>query len=133
MRKYGKISKEEVKYELFEVDDAKMIMVAFGTAARIAKAAIRRTREQGMKVGLIRPISLWPFPSKIIRDLSKRSRHFLVFEMNMGQMVEDVRLSLEGAGEVHFYGRPGGVVSTPLELSRVISSQYYQKRLNLRP
>ena len=130
MRKYGKITKEEVKCELFEAGDAKMIIVAFGTAARIAKAAIRRTREQGMKVGLARPISLWPFPSKTIRDLSKRTRHFLVFEMNMGQMVEDVRLSLEGAGEVHFYGRPGGVVSTPLELSRVISSQYYKKKLN---
>jgi 2-oxoglutarate ferredoxin oxidoreductase subunit alpha len=121
--------KEEVRYEVHEADDAKMIVVAFGTAARIAKGAIKRVREQGFKVGLIRPISLWPFPNKIIREFSKKVRHFFVFEMNMGQMVEDVRLAIEGSGEVHFYGRPGGIILTPLELSRVISSQYYQKRL----
>ncbi len=129
MRKYEKIMKEEVRYEVHEADDANMIVVAFGTAARIAKGAIKRVREQGFKVGLIRPISLWPFPNKIIREFSKKVRHFFVFEMNMGQMVEDVRLAIEGSGEVHFYGRPGGIILTPLELSRVISSQYYQKRL----
>ena len=129
MRKYERIAKEETRWETVNTDDAKLIVVAFGTAARIAKGAIKRVREQGLKVGLIRPISLWPFPSKMIRELSKKARHFLVFEMNMGQMVEDVRLALEGSGEVRFYGRPGGVVPTPLELARVISSQYYQKRL----
>jgi 2-oxoglutarate ferredoxin oxidoreductase subunit alpha len=80
-------------------------------------------------VGLIRPISLWPFPSRVIKEFSKKVKHFFVFEMNMGQMVEDVKLGLEGNGEVHFYGRPGGVILTPLEIARVISSQYYQKRL----
>jgi 2-oxoglutarate ferredoxin oxidoreductase subunit alpha len=130
MRKYEKISKDQVRYETFGLEDAKMIVVAFGTAARIAKGAIKRVREQGLRVGLIRPISLWPFPSKAIREYAKEIKHFFVFEMNMGQMVEDVKLSLEGSGEVHFYGRPGGVVPTPLELSRVISSQYYQKRLD---
>ena len=129
MRKYERISKDEVRYETFALNDAKMIIVAFGTAARIAKGAIKRVREQGLKVGLIRPISLWPFPSKILKEHAKRTRHFVVFEMNMGQMVEDVKLALEGSAEVHFYGRPGGTISTPLELSRVISSQYYQKRL----
>jgi 2-oxoglutarate/2-oxoacid ferredoxin oxidoreductase subunit alpha len=129
MRKYERISKDEVRYERFATDDAKMIVVAFGTAARIAKGAIKRVREQGLKVGLIRPISLWPFPSKTIKDASKKTRHFFVFEMNMGQMLEDVRLALEGSGEVRFYGRPGGIIPTPLELSRVITSQYYKKRL----
>jgi 2-oxoglutarate/2-oxoacid ferredoxin oxidoreductase subunit alpha len=129
MRKYQRIAKDEVRYERFATEDAKMIVVAFGTAARIAKGAIKRVREQGLKVGLIRPISLWPFPSKTIRDASKKTRHFFVFEMNMGQMLEDVRLALEGAGEVHFYGRPGGIIPTPLELSRAITSQYFQKRL----
>ena len=129
MRKYEKIIKEETRWETFECHDAKMIVAAFGTAARIAKGAIKRVREQGLKVGLIRPISLWPFPNRAFKDLSKKVRHFFVFEMNMGQMVEDVRLALEGTGEVHFYGRPGGIILTPLELARVISSHYFQKKL----
>ena len=129
MRKYERITKEEVRCEEFGGDDAKMMVVAFGTAARIAKGAIKRVREQGLKVGLIRPISLWPYPFGVIKDFSKKVKHFIVFEMNMGQMVEDVKLALEGAGEVHFYGRPGGVVPTPLEVARIISSQYYQRRL----
>lgn len=129
MRKYERISRDEVRYETFSLNDARMIVVAFGTAARIAKGAIKRVREQGLKVGLIQPISLWPFPSKALKEHAKKVRYFFVFEMNMGQMVEDVKLGLEGSAEVHFYGRPGGMIPTPLELSRVISSQYYQKRL----
>jgi 2-oxoglutarate ferredoxin oxidoreductase subunit alpha len=129
MRKYEKIAKEELRWETYETDDAKIIVVAFGTAARIAKGAIKRVREQGLKVGLIRPVSLWPFPFKVIKEFSKKVKYFIVFEMNMGQMLEDVKLALEGTGEIHFYGRPGGIIPTPLEISRVISSQYYQKRL----
>jgi 2-oxoglutarate ferredoxin oxidoreductase subunit alpha len=129
MRKYERIAKEEVRWETYFVDDAKMIVVSFGIAARIAKGALKRMREEGLKVGLIRPISLWPFPYKVIREITKKVRYFFVFEMNMGQMVEDVRLALEGSGEVHFYGRPGGVIPTPLEIARVVSSHYYQKKL----
>jgi len=129
MRKYEKITMEEVRWETYFADDAKMMVIAFGIAARIAKGAIRRLREEGVKVGLLRPITLWPFPFRIIREFSKKVKHFFVFEMNTGQMVEDVKLGLEGNGEVHFYGRPGGVILTPLEIARVISSQYYQKRL----
>jgi 2-oxoglutarate ferredoxin oxidoreductase subunit alpha len=129
MRKYEKISKEELKWETYATDDAKMLVIAFGTAARIAKGGIKRVREEGLKVGLFRPISLWPFPFKAIKEFSKKVKHFIVFEMNMGQMVEDVKLSLEGSAEIHFYGRPGGIIPTPLEISRVISSQYYQRRL----
>lgn len=129
MRKYEKIAKEETRWEAFGIEDARMVVVAFGTAARIAKGAIKRVREQGLKVGLIRPISLWPFPSRTLKEISKRVRHFFVFEMNMGQMVEDVKLALEGGGDVYFYGRPGGIVVAPMELSRVITNQYYQKRL----
>lgn len=129
MRKYERISREEVKWETYFTEDARMIVVAFGIAARIAKGAIKRLRDEGLKVGLIRPISLWPFPSGTIRELAKKTKYFFVFEMNMGQMVEDVKIALEGAGEVHFYGRPGGVIPIPLEIARVISSQYYQKRL----
>ena len=129
MRKYERITKEETKWETSFADDAKLMVVAFGSAARIAKGAIKRMRDEGLKVGLIRPISLWPFPYKAIKELTKKVRRFFVFEMNMGQMLEDVKLALEGDGEVHFYGRPGGIILTPLEISRVISSYYYQKRL----
>jgi 2-oxoglutarate ferredoxin oxidoreductase subunit alpha len=129
MRKYEKIAREETRWESYKCEDAKMIVVAFGIGARIAKGAVKRAREQGLRVGLIRPITLWPFPSKVIKDFAKKVKHYFVFEMNMGQMVEDVRLALEGAGEVHFYGRPGGIILTPLELVRVISSHYYQKKL----
>jgi 2-oxoglutarate ferredoxin oxidoreductase subunit alpha len=80
-------------------------------------------------VGLLRPITLWPFPNEAVKELAKRVKYYLVFEMNMGQMIEDVQLALEGQGEVSFYGRPGGVIPTPSEVSRVISRLYYQKGL----
>jgi len=128
-RKYERIAAKEVRYEAYRLEDAKMVVVSFGTAARIAKGAIKRLREQGLKVGLLRPITLWPFPEIVLKDLAKRIGHFLVYEMNAGQMVEDVRLALEGRAEIFFYGRPGGVVITPLEMSRVITSKYYQKGL----
>jgi 2-oxoglutarate/2-oxoacid ferredoxin oxidoreductase subunit alpha len=130
MRKYEAISEEEVRFEHYQTDDAKMIVVAFGIAARIAKGAIKRLREEGFKIGLLRPITLWPFPTKAVKELTKKVGHFFVFEMNMGQMVEDVRLAVEGAGDVHFYGRPGGVVVTPLEISRVFLNYYHQKGLD---
>jgi 2-oxoglutarate ferredoxin oxidoreductase subunit alpha len=107
-----------------------MAVIAFGTAARIAKGAIIRAREQNIRVGMIRPVTLWPFPSKAIQEIGNTVKHFLVFELNTGQMVEDVRLTLNGRGEIRFYGRPGGIVPTPLEISRVIASQYYKKRLD---
>jgi 2-oxoglutarate ferredoxin oxidoreductase subunit alpha len=129
MRKYERIQKKEVKYETYLLDDAKMAVVAFGTAARIAKGAVNRVREQGLKVGLFRPITLWPFPGPILAELGKRIKPFFVFEMNMGQMVEDVRIALRTDGDIHFYGRPGGIIPTPLEISQIISSQYLQKRL----
>lgn len=129
VRKYERIAKRETLYETTLLEDAAMAVIAFGTAARIAKGAILRTREQQIRVGMIRPITVWPFPSEAIREISKTIKHFVVFELNTGQMIEDVRLALEGRGEIHFYGRPGGIIPTPLEISRVIASQYYQKRL----
>ena len=98
--------------------------MAYGTAARIAKGAVRRLREKDMKVGLFRPITLWPFPSKALIELTESVRKFLVFEMSMGQMIEDVKLALNGRAEVELYGRPGGVVITPVELSRIVSRRY---------
>jgi 2-oxoglutarate/2-oxoacid ferredoxin oxidoreductase subunit alpha len=128
-RRYQLIKKEETTYDTFMIDDANLIVVAFGIAARIAKGAIKNARANGLKVGMLRPITLWPFPSEKVQELAQQTRHFLVFEMSMGQMVEDVQLSLEGKGEVSFYGRPGGVIPTPSEVFRVISRLCYQKGL----
>jgi len=125
-RKYELIEKREVRYKTFKLEDADLAVVAYGTAARIAKGAIKRVREEGLKVGLIQPITLWPFPSQFIRKTSRRIKDFFVFEMSTGQMVYDVKLALEGEGRVYFHGRPGGIVTTPLELSRIISRHYYQ-------
>lgn len=119
-RKYQVIAKKETRYETFKADDADVLIVAYGTAARIAKGAIKRCREMGIKAGLIRPITLWPYPSEAIRRFSEKVKTFVVFEMSTGQMLEDVLLALNGAGRVHFYGRPGGVIPTPVELTRFI-------------
>ncbi len=128
-RRYQLIKREETTWESFMIDDARLIVVSFGIAARIAKGAIKNARRDGLKVGMLRPITLWPFPSEKIHELAEQAEQFLVFEMNMGQMIEDVQLALCGKGEVSFYGRPGGVVSTPSEVFRVISRLYYQKGL----
>jgi len=128
-RKYENITKELQITEAYQVDDARLVVMAYGTAARIAKGAIKRVREIGLKVGLLRPLTLWPFPARAVEDASRFVKEFLVFEMNTGQMVEDVRLALKHRSEVHFYGRPGGVVSTPDEIAKVITSLYYRLHL----
>ena len=127
-RKFKGMEQNEVRFETFLIDDAEMVVVAYGTSARIAKGAIRRLRQENLKVGLIRPITLWPFPTNIIREIATRVKDFFVFEMSTGQLIEDVRLALEGKGHIHFYGRPGGVIPTPVELFRIISRHYYQSQ-----
>jgi len=126
-RKYQVISDKETCCELHKTDDAEMVIVAYGTAARVAKGAIKRLRDSGLKVGLFRPISLWPFPTRELRELSEKVKHYLVFEMSTGQMLEDVRLALQGYAEIDFFGRPGGVVPPPVELANVITRHYPQK------
>jgi len=126
MRKYEAIKENIVDYEEYLVEDAELVVVAYGTGARIAKGAVNRLRESGLKVGLFRPKTLWPFPDKTLREIARTVGHFVVYEMSAGQMVEDVRLALEGQSEIYFYGRPGGVVSTPEEIARVLSSRYYR-------
>lgn len=125
-RKYQKMEQNEVRYETFLLDDAEMVVIAYGIGARIVKGAIKRLRQDNLRIGMIRPITVWPFPSKIIQETAKSVSDFFVFEMSAGQMIEDVRLSLEGKGHIHFYGRPGGVIPTPVELYRIISRHYYQ-------
>ncbi len=126
-RKYQVITKNEPRFEEYRIDDSDMVIVAYGTAARIAKGAIKRLRDQGIKVGLFRPISLWPFPELKLRSLSAKIKNFLVFEMSTGQMLEDVRLALQGYANIEFHGRPGGAVPTPAELANVIAKIYDKK------
>ena len=102
IRKYEAIEREVPDQEMYLVDDADMIVVAYGTAARIAKGGVHRVREMGHKVGLYRPKTLWPFPSKPLAELSRNVGKMLVFEMSTGQMVEDVRLAVEGRCDVSF-------------------------------
>ncbi len=125
-RKFKQMEQNEVRYEKYLADDAEMVVVAYGIGARIVKGAIKRLRQENLKVGLLRPITLWPFPTKVLQEMAKTVHDFFVFEMSAGQMVQDVRLSLEGKGRVHFYGRPGGVIPMPVELSRIISRHHYQ-------
>jgi 2-oxoglutarate ferredoxin oxidoreductase subunit alpha len=126
-RKYEVITKNETRFEEYRIDDADIVIVAYGTAARIAKGAIKRLREHGMKIGLFRPITLWPFPELKLRALSAKIKKFLVFEMSTGQMLEDVRLALQGYADIDFHGRPGGAVPTPAELANVIAKIYDKK------
>lgn len=111
-RKYRRVEKKEVLCEEYEVDDADIIVVAYGIAARIARSAVTKARQEGIKVGLIRPVTLWPFPSNQISRVADEWRIFLTVEMSCGQMVEDVKLAVAGKAPVVFYGRPGGGVPT---------------------
>jgi 2-oxoglutarate ferredoxin oxidoreductase subunit alpha len=123
-QKYGEIDKHEVRYEEMQVEDADFVVTAFGTAARIARTAVIKAREKGMRVGMFRPVTVYPFPSERLETLARRVREFLVVEMNTGQMVEDVRLSVMGDTKVHFYGRPGGGIPTPIEVFKQIEKLY---------
>ena len=110
--KYRQIENDETRFEQTDVDDADIVIVAYGICARIAKRAARQARELGIKVGCIRPITLWPFPSEQISKIADKSPIFLVVEMSCGQMVEDVRLAVAGKSPVVFWGRPGGGIVT---------------------
>jgi 2-oxoglutarate ferredoxin oxidoreductase subunit alpha len=114
--KYEEIKENEVKYETEMMEDAETAIVAYGTTARIAKSAIKQAREEGLKVGLIRPITLFPFPEQVINEAADQVDNFLTVEMSTGQMVEDVRLAVNGKKPVEFYGRTGGVVPSPEEI-----------------
>ncbi len=121
--RYEQIQKNEVKVECIGTEDADVVIVAYGVVARIAKNVIKLMAEEGLKVGLIRPITLWPFPTNAIAEVAKgHAKAFLTVEMSQGQMVEDVRLAVEGKKPVHFYGRNGGVVPTPGEIAAQIRS-----------
>ena len=114
--KYKEIEANEVRYEEIQTADADYILVAFGSSARICQKAVELARAEGLRVGLLRPITLWPFPTHAIQSLTRRVKGFLVAELNAGQMIEDVRLAVDGKVPVVHYGRMGGMLFSPNEI-----------------
>jgi 2-oxoglutarate ferredoxin oxidoreductase subunit alpha len=114
--KYNKICETEVRYEDYKTEDAEYVMVAYGCSARISMNAVDRLRAEGIKAGLLRPITLWPFPNKRIQELASQCKGMLVVELSEGQMVNDVRLAVEGRTQVGLLGRSGGVILSPDEV-----------------
>ena len=121
--KYAEIREKEVRFETQQCDDAEYVIVAFGSAARIAQKAIEIAREEGIKDGLFRPITLWPFPSKQIADMARTKKGVLVVEINAGQMVQDVRLAINGEVKVEQFGRLGGIVPEPEEIVNALKTK----------
>ena len=121
--KYSRIEKNEVRYEEYKCEDAEYLLVAFGSSARICQKAIEIARGQGLKLGLIRPITLWPFPTQVIASYADKVKGMLSVELNAGQMVEDVRLAVNGRVKVEHFGRLGGIVFTPDEILKAIEEK----------
>ena len=120
--KYDLIKKEEQRCEEYMTDDAEIVVVAYGASARISRSAVDAARKEGIKAGLIRPITLWPYPEKAVVSRMGTAKAFLCVEMSMGQMVDDVRLIVGGKRDVRFFGRTGGMVPTPAEVLREIKN-----------
>ncbi len=123
VEKYNTLQENEVRLEKIACDDAEYLFVAYGTSARICQKAIEIARDRGLKVGLLRPITLFPFPVKEIQDLLGQVKGILSVEMSTGQLVIDVRLAVEGKIPVEHYGRMGGIVTTPTELVDVLQEK----------
>lgn len=121
--KYKLIEENEVRYEEYMLDDAEYVFIAFGSSARVCKHAVEIARAEGIKVGVLRPITLFPFPTKKIQELAERVKGFMSVEMSAGQMVEDVRLAVNGKRPVGFYGRQGGSVPSAEEALDALKSQ----------
>jgi 2-oxoglutarate/2-oxoacid ferredoxin oxidoreductase subunit alpha len=136
LKRWEQVENNEVRYKEYYLDDAEYVVVGFGTAGRVALSAVRTARQEGIKVGLLRPVSLNPFPTAILRDIVNQTKHFLVVEMNSGQMIQDVRLAIEGRSPVEFYGRLGGMVPFPHEIyheiKRIVSGEALAKNGNVR-
>ncbi|HOH92774.1 MAG TPA: 3-methyl-2-oxobutanoate dehydrogenase subunit VorB [Anaerolineaceae bacterium] len=120
MSKWEEITRNEVRYQGYYLDDAEYVVVGFGTCGRIALTAVREAREKGIKIGLLRPVSLSPYPTEVLDKLAEQAKGFLVVEMNNGQMLDDVVSIVARRAPVHFYGRMGGMVPYPDEISQAI-------------
>jgi len=123
-QKYEKMKEEEVRFETVNTEDAHFVIAAFGSMARVSKTAMEMAREEGMKVGLFRPITLFPYPEKALFNISKKAKRFLTVELNTGQMVEDVKLSVDRDAQVYFYGKPPGALPPPEEILEEIKKYY---------
>lgn len=121
--KYNTIQEKEVRYETQQMEDADYIIVSFGSAARIAEKALELAREEGLKVGLFRPITLWPFPQKELAEAAQGKKGVLVAEINAGQMVQDVRLAINNTVKVEHFGRLGGIVPEPEEIVKALKEE----------
>ena len=122
-KKYQQIRENEVRYETQQCEDADYVIVSFGSAARISEKAIELAREEGIKVGLFRPITVWPFPTEQVREIARGKKGVLVAEINAGQMVEDVKLAINGEVPVDYFGRLGGIVPEPEEIVDALKSK----------
>lgn len=125
--KYKTIEEKEVRYEAIQCDDAEFVIIAFGTSSRVCQKAVEMARAKGLKVGLLRPITLFPFPKKVIGELARKAKGFLSVEMSAGQMVEDIKLSVYEAGSnarVNHFGRMGGIIPTPTEVVAALEEKF---------
>ncbi|MFA5088960.1 MAG: 3-methyl-2-oxobutanoate dehydrogenase subunit VorB [Candidatus Omnitrophota bacterium] len=122
--KYKKMKEEDTYHEELQLDDAKLMIVSFGSCSRMVLSGMEMAREEGLKVGLLRPISIYPFPEKAVAEWSKRIPKVLVIEMNTGQMIKDVKVNVDRAADVFFYGRPGGGLPTPDDVLSEIKKVY---------
>ena len=113
---YEQVKAQEQRAEEYLCDDAEVVIVAYGASSRVARSAVNKAREKGEKVGLLRPITLWPFPADALRKAAGHAKAFLTVEMSMGQMVDDVKLAIDCKVPVHFFGRTGGIIPTPGEV-----------------
>jgi len=121
--KYKVCAQEEIRYETYMADDAEVLLVGYGIVSRVLRSAVQQARAEGLRAGLFRPISLWPYPSAALAQAAKKCKSVLVVELSTGQMVEDVRLAVNGSVPVDFYGRVGGNVPTVEEIHKVMFSQ----------
>jgi pyruvate/2-oxoacid:ferredoxin oxidoreductase alpha subunit len=131
-KKYAEITASEVRFEEIATEDAEFILIGYGIVSRILETVVSLARDDGYKVGLLRPKSLWPFPSERIRELAEQTKLFFVSELSNGQMVDDVRLALTGKVPVHFYGRMGGSVPDTDEIYRELKAQFALSENNSR-
>jgi 2-oxoglutarate ferredoxin oxidoreductase subunit alpha len=121
-KKYAQIEEGEVRSESYKMEGAEIVLVAYGACARVSKNVVDEARAKGIKAGLIRPISLWPFPKAVMMEAAKNAKAFLSVEMSMGQMIDDVRLSIECSRPVYFVGRTGGLIPSPEEVLAKVES-----------
>jgi len=126
-KKYKRIRDEEVRYELIDCDNIDFLFIAYGSSARICQKAIKLAAEKGIRIGLLRPITLYPFPSKIINDFASQVKGILTVELSSGQMVEDVRLAVEGKVKTEHYGRLGGAIHSPEEVLEAFEKLFIKK------